>query len=84
VEITPYQPSSVAVQNTLVELKDAQAEIKRLKFDLDMERGHVNILKHDNYMLRQSAVELVLFGVNTNESSKRVPNKKKSTFPTRY
>ena len=41
------------------ELKEKQAELKRLQFDLDMERGHVKILKHDNDRLRRAAVELV-------------------------
>lgn len=35
------------------------ARIKKLEFDLEMEQGHVNILRHDNQMLRQMTVDMV-------------------------
>ncbi|KAL1930255.1 hypothetical protein VTP01DRAFT_1409 [Rhizomucor pusillus] len=34
------------------------ARIKKLEFDLEMEQGHVNILRHDNQMLRQMTVDM--------------------------
>lgn len=36
-----------------------EARIKKLEFDLEMEQGHVNILRHDNQMLRQMTVDMV-------------------------
>ena len=38
---------------------EQEAHIKKLEFELEMEQGHVNILKHDNKMLRQMAVDMV-------------------------
>jgi DNA-binding protein YbaB len=35
------------------------AQIKRLEFELEMEQGHVKILKHDNKLLRQMTVDMV-------------------------
>ncbi|KAI9313501.1 hypothetical protein BX666DRAFT_1977081 [Dichotomocladium elegans] len=35
-----------------------EACIKKLEFDLEMEQGHVNILRHDNQMLRQMTVDM--------------------------
>lgn len=35
------------------------AKIKKLEFDLEMEQGHVNILRHDNQSLRKLAVDMV-------------------------
>ncbi|KAF7722063.1 hypothetical protein EC973_003745 [Apophysomyces ossiformis] len=35
-----------------------EARIKKLEFDLEMEQGHVNILRHDNQMLRQMTVNM--------------------------
>ncbi|ORZ02219.1 hypothetical protein BCR43DRAFT_448961 [Syncephalastrum racemosum] len=35
-----------------------EARIKKLEFDLEMEQGHVNILRHDNQMLRQMTVDM--------------------------
>ncbi|RCI06071.1 hypothetical protein CU098_013416 [Rhizopus stolonifer] len=37
---------------------EQEAHIKRLEFELEMEQGHVKILKHDNKMLRQMAVDM--------------------------
>ncbi|KAI8368878.1 hypothetical protein EDC96DRAFT_504646 [Choanephora cucurbitarum] len=37
---------------------EQEAHIKKLEFELEMEQGHVNILKHDNKMLRQMAVDM--------------------------
>ena len=36
-----------------------EARIKKLEFELEMEQGHVNILRHDNQMLRQMTVDMV-------------------------
>lgn len=38
------------------------AKIKKLEFDLEMEQGHVNILRHDNQSLRKRAVDMVRLG----------------------
>ncbi|KAI8146466.1 hypothetical protein BJV82DRAFT_598643 [Fennellomyces sp. T-0311] len=35
-----------------------EARIKKLEFDLEMEQGHVNILRHDNQLLRQMTVDM--------------------------
>ncbi|KAG0172269.1 hypothetical protein DFQ28_006742 [Apophysomyces sp. BC1034] len=35
-----------------------EARIKKLEFELEMEQGHVNILRHDNQMLRQMTVDM--------------------------
>jgi hypothetical protein len=40
-------------------IKSQQAVIKKLNFELEMEQGHVNILRHDNQMLRQMTVDMV-------------------------
>jgi hypothetical protein len=32
---------------------------KKLEFDLEMEQGHVNILRHDNQSLKKMAVNMV-------------------------
>ncbi|RKP12785.1 hypothetical protein BJ684DRAFT_16763 [Piptocephalis cylindrospora] len=37
-----------------------EAEIKRIKLDLEMERGQVNILRHENQLLRQQTVDMQL------------------------
>lgn len=34
-------------------------QTKKLEFDLEMEEGHVNILRHDNQSLKKSAVNMV-------------------------
>ncbi|KAH8553268.1 hypothetical protein BGW37DRAFT_518233 [Umbelopsis sp. PMI_123] len=39
-------------------IKGQQAVIKKLNFELEMEQGHVNILRHDNQMLRQTTVDM--------------------------
>ncbi|CAO3690879.1 unnamed protein product [Umbelopsis ramanniana] len=39
-------------------IKSQQAVIKKLNFELEMEQGHVNILRHDNQMLRQMTVDM--------------------------
>lgn len=41
-------------------IKSQQAVIKKLNFELEMEQGHVNILRHDNQMLRQMTVDMVI------------------------
>ncbi|CEG68378.1 hypothetical protein RMATCC62417_04651 [Rhizopus microsporus] len=37
---------------------EQEARIKKLEFELEMEKGHVKILKHDNKALKQMAVEM--------------------------
>ncbi|KAI8365921.1 uncharacterized protein BYT42DRAFT_588220 [Radiomyces spectabilis] len=37
---------------------EQEARIKKLEFDLEMEQGHVNILRHDNQRLRQMTVDM--------------------------
>ncbi|KAL1920934.1 uncharacterized protein VTP21DRAFT_11569 [Calcarisporiella thermophila] len=39
-------------------LQDQELAIKKLRFELEMEVGHVNILRHDNQMLRQMTVDM--------------------------
>jgi len=39
-------------------IKNQEAVIKKLNFELEMEQGHVNILRHDNQMLRQMTVDM--------------------------
>lgn len=41
-------------------VRQQELEVKKLKFELEMERGHVNILRHDNQMLRQKTVNMVI------------------------
>jgi DNA-binding protein YbaB len=36
-----------------------EARAKKLEFELEMEQGHVKILKHDNKLLRQMTVDMV-------------------------
>jgi DNA-binding protein YbaB len=36
-----------------------EACIKKLEFELEMEQGHVKILRHDNKLLRQMTVDMV-------------------------
>lgn len=36
-----------------------EALIKKLEFELEMEQGHVKILRHDNKLLRQTTVDMV-------------------------
>lgn len=40
------------------ELDKANALIKKLKFELEMERGQVNILRHDNKLLKKLTVDM--------------------------
>lgn len=40
---------------------EQQIHIKKLEFELEMEQGHVKILKHDNKLLRQMTVDMVNF-----------------------
>ncbi|KAL7331674.1 hypothetical protein PS15p_203834 [Mucor circinelloides] len=37
---------------------EQQIHIKKLEFELEMEQGHVKILKHDNKLLRQMTVDM--------------------------
>ncbi|KAI9469711.1 MAG: hypothetical protein EXX96DRAFT_587172 [Benjaminiella poitrasii] len=46
------------IKNLYEKCRQQEAEIKKLEFELEMEQGHVKILKHDNKMLRQMAVEM--------------------------
>lgn len=39
-----------------------ETRIKKLEFELEMEQGHVKILKHDNKTLRQMTVDMVKGG----------------------
>lgn len=38
---------------------EQQAQIKKLEFELEMEQGHVKILRHDNKLLKQMTVDMV-------------------------
>ncbi|GAA5816007.1 hypothetical protein MFLAVUS_009528 [Mucor flavus] len=37
---------------------EQQAQIKKLEFELEMEQGHVKILRHDNKLLKQMTVDM--------------------------
>ncbi|KAJ2955087.1 hypothetical protein NQZ79_g8858 [Umbelopsis isabellina] len=39
-------------------IRNQEAIIKKKSFELEMEQGHVNILRHDNQMLRQMTVDM--------------------------
>ncbi len=39
---------------------EQQTRIKKLEFELEMEQGHVKILRHDNKTLRQMTVDMVM------------------------
>ncbi|CAG8529272.1 8166_t:CDS:2 [Paraglomus occultum] len=39
-------------------IRQQESELKKLKFEIEMEKGHVNILRHDNQMLRQMTVDM--------------------------
>lgn len=36
-----------------------ETRLKKLEFELEMEQGHVKILRHDNKVLRQMTVDMV-------------------------
>ena len=46
--------------NAYERIRQQELEIKKLKFEVEMEQGHVNILRHDNQMLRQTTVDMVV------------------------
>ncbi|CAG8742477.1 13282_t:CDS:2, partial [Cetraspora pellucida] len=46
------------LQNAYERIRQQELDIKKLKFELEMEQGHVNILRHDNQMLRQMTVDM--------------------------
>ncbi|CAG8435495.1 8457_t:CDS:10 [Funneliformis caledonium] len=46
------------LQNAYERIRQQELEIKKLKFEVEMEQGHVNILRHDNQMLRQITVDM--------------------------
>ncbi|CAO3630109.1 unnamed protein product [Mucor hiemalis] len=48
------------------------AKIKKLEFDLEMEQGHVNILRHDNQSLRKLAVDMTAL---TEQEEEYISNK---------
>ena len=48
------------LQNAYERIRQQELEIKKLKFEVEMEQGHVNILRHDNQMLRQMTVDMVV------------------------
>jgi len=52
------QDLQILLQNALAKLAVQETELKKLKFQLEMEQGHVNILRHDNQMLRQMTVNM--------------------------
>jgi hypothetical protein len=43
-------------------IRNQEAIIKKKSFELEMEQGHVNILRHDNQMLRQMTVDMACIG----------------------
>lgn len=49
-------------------IRHQEAIIKKKSFELEMEQGHVNILRHDNQMLRQMTVDMVSVGSGTSHN----------------
>ena len=47
------------LQNAFERTRQQELDIKKLKFEVEMEQGHVNILRHDNQMLRRMTVDMV-------------------------
>jgi hypothetical protein len=47
------------LQNAYERIRQQELDIKKLKFEVEMEQGHVNILRHDNQMLRRMTVDMV-------------------------
>lgn len=45
---------------------DQENRLKKLEFELEVEKGHVKILKHDNKALKQIAVEMVTIRYRNN------------------
>lgn len=45
-----------------------EAQIKKLEFELEMEQGHVKILRHDNKLLRQMTVDMVNYYMYNHQS----------------
>ncbi|GBB84687.1 hypothetical protein RclHR1_11270002 [Rhizophagus clarus] len=46
------------LQNAYERIRQQELDIKKLKFEVEMEQGHVNILRHDNQMLRRMTVDM--------------------------
>ena len=47
------------LQNAYERIRQQELDTKKLKFEVEMEQGHVNILRHDNQMLRRMTVDMV-------------------------
>ncbi|KAF9937510.1 hypothetical protein BGZ65_001413 [Modicella reniformis] len=47
-----------ALAEALEKYKEQEATIKKLRHEVDVERGHVTILRHDNQVLRQSRANM--------------------------
>lgn len=45
---------------------EQEARTKKLEFELEMEKGHVKILRHDNKALKQMAVDMVIIQQRNN------------------
>ncbi|OZJ03618.1 hypothetical protein BZG36_03719 [Bifiguratus adelaidae] len=77
---TTHAPSQI--QLLQAQLKQQEESLKKLKFELEMEQGHVNILRHENQILRQSAVNMNMLAEQeeeyiTNTLLKRIAGLKK-------
>ncbi|KAI8076820.1 uncharacterized protein BX664DRAFT_344035 [Halteromyces radiatus] len=46
------------IQKLFTQCRQQQSRIKKLEFDVEMEQGHVNILRHDNQTLKQLTVNM--------------------------
>ncbi|SAL95616.1 hypothetical protein [Absidia glauca] len=46
------------VQQLFEQQRQQQTQIKKLEFEVEMEQGHVNILRHDNQTLKQLTVNM--------------------------
>ncbi|KAF9972417.1 hypothetical protein BGZ73_004459 [Actinomortierella ambigua] len=52
-----------ALQEANERIKQQKAQIKKLQHEVDVERGHTTILRHDNQVLRQKNVNLRISGL---------------------
>ncbi|CAO3623701.1 unnamed protein product [Cunninghamella echinulata] len=46
------------IQHLYEKCRQQQSQIKKLEFEVEMEQGHVNILRHDNQTLKQLTVNM--------------------------
>ncbi|KAF1799741.1 hypothetical protein V8B55DRAFT_1541142 [Mucor lusitanicus] len=60
------------IRKTYAQYHQQSLHIKKLEFDLEMEQGHANILRHDNQALKKTAVDM---SVLTEQEEEFISNK---------